>query len=170
MCGGRDWRASGHLIGNHTYSHQPLYGDTMPGGANRGFRVPKQFLREHSSNRDSRDTAENPRTVPSNPMTTSPALRNNSALCPVRRTRHQHHALRPMYASRPPPRPRSPTSPTAVCSSGFRGSHSRAALRSVAGPARTATESLQTPPRRLTSLFPAFSRRTAFLPNKPGNL
>jgi peptidoglycan-N-acetylglucosamine deacetylase len=43
----RNWSASGHLIGNHTWSHQPLYGNTIPEEFEQGILRTDETLRKY---------------------------------------------------------------------------------------------------------------------------
>jgi peptidoglycan/xylan/chitin deacetylase (PgdA/CDA1 family) len=43
----RNWSASGHLIGNHTYSHQPLYGNIVPDEFEQGIMRTDELLRKY---------------------------------------------------------------------------------------------------------------------------
>ncbi len=44
----RAWSASGHLIGNHTYSHQPLSGNITPEEFEQGILRTDEILRKYS--------------------------------------------------------------------------------------------------------------------------
>lgn len=44
----RNWSASGHLIGNHTYLHQPLYGNIVPEDFEPGILRTDEILRRYS--------------------------------------------------------------------------------------------------------------------------